>query len=144
MSCVHENIILKSQTQAVGLEEESSAAASSGGLGCLVAKLRILIISHQVSPVNAGLHPNVKYTRIFSQTTPLFSVVSWLLQECKLFDVQHGINAMLRWAEPMSACRLSRCVRGLWTRSSLRICASWCVAISVQEVDEGEQIRGRY
>lgn len=95
-------------------------AASSVGLGCLVAKLRILIISHQVSPVNAVLHPDVKYTHIFSQTTPLFSVLSWLLQECKLFDVQHGINAMLRWAEPMSACQLSRCVRGLW----MRVCVS--------------------
>lgn len=143
MSCVHENIILKSQTQAVGLEEGSSVAASSVGLGCLVAKLRILIISHQVSPVNAGLHPDVKYTHIFSQTTPLFPVLCWLLQECKLFDVQHGINAMLRWAEPMSACPvIVVCSRPL--DASLRICASWCVAISVQEVAEGEQIRGRY
>lgn len=45
-----------SQTHAVGFKEDSSAAA----------KLQILIISHQVSPVNAGLHPDAKYTHTFS------------------------------------------------------------------------------
>lgn len=107
-------------------------------MGWDVANLQILIISHQVSPVNAGLHPDVKYTHIFSQTTPLFSTLSWLLQ--KPFDVQRGIDAMLRWAEPVSVT----VVRLRPLRASLPICAPWCVAISVQEADEEEQIRGRY
>lgn len=71
--CARENLLFKRQSHAGGLAEESPAAASSAGLRCLVAKHQILIISHQVSPVNAGLHPDVKYTHIFSQTTPLLA-----------------------------------------------------------------------
>lgn len=112
LSCIHENIILKSQIQAVGLQEESSAATSAVELGCLVAKLQILIISHQVSPVNAGLHPDVKHTHVFSHTLPSPLSSPGLCMNRKLLDEQRGTAAMLRRAQPTSRCQFWRCVRG--------------------------------
>lgn len=125
-------------------------AASSVGLGCLVAKLQFLIITHQVSPVNAGLHPDAKYTHTCTLVLT-FSLpdrcppLCPLLAPCKLPDVQHVVSTMLRRAGATSLMSGSvgvACWRPL--DASLPICASWCVAIFVQGADEGEQIRGRY
>lgn len=86
------------------------SAVSSAGLGRLVAKLQILIISHQLSPVCAVLHPPVhmlshtlshtqRHARLLP-TTPLLSVLFSLSHTCRhtqitLYNMQHIINLLL-------------------------------------------------
>lgn len=122
-----------------------AAGLPSALLGRLL-KLHNLIISHQVSPVSTGLHPDGKYTHIFppdplpppppSPPGCCRNANRWMCRAESIRDARTGQTSVSYVGCPgvFEACmHVCVCVCN-W--------ASWCVAISVQEADEGQQIRG--